>query len=133
MARKSRGFYVDGEYVAADAGGDRGGRGSEPPETDAPSRTARKNASVELQKVGEALTTLRADLLTGLNLPERLSDAIVEAKRLSNFGAKRRQLQFIGKLMRKLDPDVLDAVHAALRAAQPARRAPVGTRREPNQ
>src|SRR5687768_16888864 len=123
MSPKSRkGYYVDGEYVLADAGGaDAQGAGT-------PSRTARKNASTELQKTGEALLALRPERLAQLELPERLRDAIVEAKRLTQFGAKRRQMQFIGKLMRKLDPDVLEAVDAALRAAQPSRRAPRDTR-----
>jgi ribosome-associated protein len=120
MARKSRkGFYVDGEYVVADAVRADGERGGDASGADAPSRTARKNASEELQKVGEALTTLRSERLARLDLPEQLRDAIAEAKRLSNFGAKRRQLQFIGKLMRRLDPDVLESVHAALRAGEP--------------
>jgi ribosome-associated protein len=116
VVRKSRkGFYVDGEYVQAEAVSAGG-------EADSPSRTARKNASAELQKVGEELTNLRPELLAGLDLPERLHDAIVEAKRLTNFGAKRRQLQFVGKLMRKLEPAVLESVHAALRVGQPGDR-----------
>jgi ribosome-associated protein len=123
MPPKSRkGYYVDGEYVFADAGADAGtgdGQGAGPP-----SRTARKNASTELQKTGEALLALRPERLAQLDLPERLHDAIVEAKRLTQFGAKRRQMQFIGKLMRKLDPDVLEAVEMALRATEPGRRAP---------
>ena len=41
-------------------------------------------------------------------------DAIAEAKRITNFEGKRRQMQFIGKLMRKLEPEVLEAVKKAL-------------------
>jgi ribosome-associated protein len=121
MSPKSRkGYYVDGEFVAAHDGAHPGGSG-EAQDEGRPSRTARKNASADLQRAGEALVELRADRLAELDLPERLRDAIVEAKRLSNFGAKRRQLQFIGKLMRKIEPEVLEAVEAALRAAQPGR------------
>jgi ribosome-associated protein len=123
MSPKSRkGYYVDGEYILPGASGDVGGGDARGAGT--PSRTARKNASTELQKTGEALLALRPERLAQLDLPERLRDAIVEAKRLTQFGAKRRQMQFIGKLMRKLDADVLEAVDAALRAAQPGRRAP---------
>jgi ribosome-associated protein len=116
MSRKPRkGYYVDGEYVVAeDDGSDP--RAGGPAVAETPSRTARKNSSEELQKVGEALLGLRPNQLAGLDLPERLSDAIAEAKRLTSFGAKRRQMQFIGKLMRRLDPETLDAVNAALRA-----------------
>jgi ribosome-associated protein len=123
MARKSPGgYYVDGEFVAADDAAR--ARAAEPP-----SRTARKNASEELQKVGEALLTLRADLFAGLQLPEKLRDAIVEGKRLTNHGAKRRQIQFIGKLMRRLDADELEAVDAALRAGRGERPRPRDERR----
>jgi ribosome-associated protein len=80
-----------------------------------PSRTARKNASEELQRLGEQLLTLRPSRLAALALPERLQDAIEEARRLTNFGAKRRQVQFIGKLMRKLEPESLAAIRKAVR------------------
>lgn len=80
-----------------------------------PSRTARKNASTELQKLGEALLALRAGAFATLPLPDLLREAIVEAKRLKSFGAKRRQLQYIGKLMRRLDEESLAAVEAAVR------------------
>jgi len=49
-----------------------------------------------------------------LELPDKLIEAVAEAKRITNFEGKRRQMQFVGKLMRQLDPAVLDAVRAAL-------------------
>jgi ribosome-associated protein len=114
MGRRSRkGYYVDGTFVAEGSDLDRQLR-SEQRDPDAPSRTERKNASEELQDLGEALVTLRADLFAGLSLPEKLREAIVEASRLTNFGARRRQVQFIGKLMRKLEAAELEAVRAAL-------------------
>ena len=82
---------------------------------DAPSRTELKEASEKLQDLGEELLTLRADLFAGLPLPEKLQDAILEAKRITNFEGRRRQKQFIGKLMHRLDADALEAVAAALR------------------
>jgi ribosome-associated protein len=87
-----------------------------PEQGEGPSRTARKNASKELTRLGEQLVALRPDRLATLVLPERLLEAIAEAKRLTSFGAKRRQAQFIGKLMRKLDEQALDAIRKALRA-----------------
>jgi ribosome-associated protein len=114
MTRRSRkGYYVNGEYVtpARAAAEELAADAADP---GASSRTARKNASEDLQKTGEALLALRTDLFAALDLPERLRDAILEAKRLTNFGAKRRQLQFVGKLMRKLEPEQIDAIHIAL-------------------
>jgi ribosome-associated protein len=43
-----------------------------------------------------------------------LVEAVAEAKRITNFEGKRRQMQFIGKLMRKLDEDAVEGVRAAL-------------------
>lgn len=115
MPRKSRkGYYVDGEFVAEGSDADREYR-LELHDPDAPSRTARKHASEELQDLGEALLTLRGDLFAGLPLPEKLRAAIVDAKRLTNFGAKRRQVRFVGKLIRKLEPEALEAAREALR------------------
>lgn len=91
-----------------------GAKGEGPEDVERPSRTARKNASKELTRLGEDLLALRAERLAGLPLPERLLDAITEAQRLKSFGAKRRQAQFIGRLMRELDHDVVVAIRAAV-------------------
>src|SRR5512134_591650 len=81
---------------------------------DEPSRTARKNASHELQRLGEQLLELRTDRLAALELPERLAEAVAEAKRLTSFGARRRQARFIGKLMRGVEPEELAAIRKAV-------------------
>lgn len=81
---------------------------------DEPSRTARKNASHELQRLGEQLLELRSDRLATLELPERLAEAVAEAKRLTSFGARRRQARFIGKLMRGIEPEELAAIRKAV-------------------
>ena len=80
-------------------------------------RSARKRASHELTRLGEELLTLRPQQVAALALPERLEDAVAEARRLTSFGAKRRQAQFIGKLMRKLDEEQVAAVRKALERA----------------
>jgi len=78
-----------------------------------PSKTQRKKEMHTLQQLGEELTHLNDSQLNALNLPEPLFDAIQEAKRISKFGAKHRQLQYIGKLMRKIDAsDVLEKFNA---------------------
>jgi len=115
MARKSRkGYYVEGEFVPEGSDADQQFR-NELKGGDAPSRTELKEASEKLQELGEELLTLRADLFAGLPLPEKLHDAILEGKRITNFEGRRRQKQFIGKLMHRLDAEALDAVAAALR------------------
>jgi ribosome-associated protein len=77
-------------------------------------RSARKRASHELTRLGEELVALRPEQVAALALPEQLEDAVAEARRLTSFGAKRRQTQFIGKLMRKLDEESVAAIRKAL-------------------
>lgn len=114
MSRKpKKGYYVRGEFVAEGSELDLELK-RELKGTDEASRTDLKRESTELQKLGEDLLGLRAGLFDKLPLDEKLVDAVAEAKRITNFEGKRRQLQFIGKLMRKLDPETLEAVRAAL-------------------
>lgn len=81
-----------------------------------PSKTARKAQSAALQALGERLVTLPSAQLDALQLPERLLAALDEARRIRDFGALRRQRQFIGRLMRQLDEEQLDAIRATLEA-----------------
>ena len=74
-----------------------------------PSKTQLKAEAGEKQALGEALLTLRADLMARLELPEKLLDALAQAKRITNFEGRRRQMQFIGKLMRPLDVEPIRA------------------------
>jgi len=114
MSHKPRkGYFVRGEFVAEGSERDAELK-RELKGTDEQSRTDLKRESTELQKLGEDLLTLRSDLMARLDLSEKLKDAVIEARRISNFEGKRRQMQFIGKLMRLLDPTVLAAVRAAL-------------------
>jgi ribosome-associated protein len=103
MARKPRNFEADAVDAATEVDAD-----------EAPSRSARKRASHELTKLGEELVALRPSRFATLALPELLQEAVVEARRLKSFGAQRRQAQFIGKLMRKLDEESLAALRKAL-------------------
>lgn len=80
-----------------------------------PSKTQLKAEADEKQALGEALLTLRADLMARLDLPDKLRDAIADAKKITNFEGKRRQMQFIGKLMRPLDPEpIREAINEQL-------------------
>lgn len=115
MSRKlTKGYYVHGKFVAEGSELDIQLK-AELKGTDASSRTDLKKESDELQDLGESLLTLRLDLFTKLQLTEKLHDAILEAKRITNFEGKRRQMQFIGKLMRKQEPEKLEEIRATLK------------------
>ena len=68
-----------------------------------PSKTKVKQQMHDLQDIGEQLVALGHDRLKELDLPERLYDAVREMKHINKFGAQRRQMQFIGRLMREVD------------------------------
>ena len=115
MARKHRkGYYVDGKFIVAGSDADVQAA-ADAREDSGPSRTERKNASEELQGIGEALLDLKPSRLQELSLPEPLHEAILAAKRITSHGAMRRQRQYIGKLMRHLDETMLESVREALR------------------
>lgn len=69
-----------------------------------PSKTKIKKQMLDLQDIGEQLVGLSTDKLKELDLPERLFDAVQEMKRINKFGAQRRQMQYIGRLMRDVEP-----------------------------
>jgi len=118
MSRKpKKGYFVRGQFVAEGSELDLELK-RELKGTDEASKTELKRESAELQKLGEDLLTVRAELLEGIGLDEKLLDAIKEARRITNFEGKRRQMQFVGKLMRQLDAATLDAARAALAEQQ---------------
>ncbi|MEO8297875.1 MAG: ribosome biogenesis factor YjgA [Burkholderiales bacterium] len=80
-----------------------------------PSKTRLKQASHELQALGEALLELPAGKLAAVEMPERLRDALEELRRIRAHEGRRRQLQFVGKLMRDIDPAPLREAVAAQR------------------
>ena len=114
MSRKpKKGYYVKGVFVAEGSDRDLELKAELKGTWDA-TRTDLKKESDALQDLGEQLLGLRPKLLERLQLPEKLTDALAEHKRLTNFEAKRRQMQFIGKLMRKLEESQVEAAKAAL-------------------
>lgn len=60
-----------------------------------------------LQKLGEELVGLSAAELARIDLPDELREAVALAQRLNQRGARKRQLQYIGRLMRDVDPEPL--------------------------
>ena len=80
-----------------------------------PSKSARKREYIALQKLGEELITLKVSDLDRLPLDDNLRDAVLEARQMKAHGALRRQKQYIGKLMRHIDPEPVRSEMAKLR------------------
>ncbi|MBO9679596.1 MAG: DUF615 domain-containing protein [Acidovorax sp.] len=114
MSRKpKKGYYVKGHFVAEGSELDLQLK-AELKGTAEASKTDLKRESDALQALGEELLTLRGDLFDRLQLPEKLQEAVAEAKRITNFEGRRRQMQYLGKLMRKLEESQVEAIHAAI-------------------
>ena len=90
------------------------------PDDDFKSKSALKREADALQRLGEELVALGAADLAPLPLPESLRAAIEEAQRIGHHhGARRRQLQYIGKLMRRIDAEpIAQALEARRQAAR---------------
>lgn len=95
---------------------------SPPAGSERPSKTQRKKAMHELQDLGDALVLMPDDRLARIDMPERVLDAVREYKRTKSHEGRRRQMQFIGKLLRGADDaPIRDAIQAfELGAAQDA-------------
>lgn len=74
-----------------------------------PSKTKRKQAMHDLQDLGEALVKLDPAKLAQIDLPESLRDAVADARGITKWEARRRQMQYIGRLMREVDPEPIRA------------------------
>ena len=82
-------------------------------EAERPSKSQRKREAHAAQDLGEELVRLRDAELEALALPERLTEAIREARRITSRAGRARQRQYIGKLMREID---LEPIRSALSA-----------------
>ena len=67
------------------------------------SRTQKKKEDRALQRLGEELLTISMDQLAAITIPEELAEAVRLGRQTTQHGARRRQLQYIGALMRKID------------------------------
>lgn len=72
-----------------------------------PSKTALKQQAHELQRLGAALAALPAERLDALPMPDTLREALAELRRTRSHEGRRRQLQFVGKQMRRVDVEPL--------------------------
>lgn len=73
-----------------------------------PSKTQRKKEMTALQVLGTQLVGLNAAQLQQIDLPERLREAIVAAQKITAHEGRRRQIQFIGKLMRQVEAEPIE-------------------------
>ena len=81
-----------------------------------PSKTQRKQQMEELQALGEELVALSIDRIKRIDIPDELRDAVREAQRMTRHDeAKRRQMQYIGKLMRNVEVEPIRAALALVR------------------
>lgn len=82
------------------------------------SKSQRKRDSHALQDVGEELVRFAPEALRKMDLPETLLEALLDAKRIapSKFGGRKRQMQYIGRLMRDIDAAPIVAKLDALKA-----------------
>jgi len=95
------------------------GERADGPEAPRPSRSARKRNAEALQKLGERLVALKPAQLQRFALPPELLDALLEAQRLRSRAALARQRQYIGRLMRTIDPVPIEALLAELTPQRP--------------
>ena len=82
------------------------------------SKSQKKRNMIALQSVGEELVALSVDVINKMDLPDELRVAILDAKRIPNskHGGNKRQMQYIGRLMREVDPAPILAQLQALKA-----------------
>lgn len=80
-----------------------------------PSRTQQKKESEALQALGLELLALPDSRLDAIGLPDNLRQALRDGKKITANGGKRRQMQYIGKLMRQVDAEPLREAVAAFK------------------
>ena len=90
------------------------GRDEDTGEFLSPSRSAQRRAALDVLELGEQLAALTATQLSRLPIPEELLPHIGETRRVTSHGARKRQLAFLAKQMRKLDEGALDAIRDAM-------------------
>ncbi|KAF1012572.1 MAG: ribosome biogenesis factor YjgA [Burkholderia sp.] len=81
---------------------------------DRPSKSRRKHQMHVLQQLGRNLVELPKDALKRMSMPEDLDDAVREARRITDHKGKRRQMQYIGKVMRSLTEPEIEVLRTAL-------------------
>ena len=90
------------------------GRDEETGEFLSPSRSANRRAALDVLELGEQLVALSAAQLARLPIPDEVMPHIRETQRITSYGARKRQLAFLAKQMRRQDDEALDAIRDAL-------------------
>lgn len=85
-------------------------------DTEYKSRTRKKNEARALQHLGEQLVALPFGQLETMELPDELLAAIEFANKIKSHGARRRQIQYIGALMRHIDPKPIETALKRIRS-----------------
>ncbi|MBP0591728.1 ribosome-associated protein [Paraburkholderia sp. LEh10] len=102
MTRKTRIQPIESADVADDNGYDR------------PSKSQLKREMHALQALGEEIVALPKDALKRMPMPESLDEAVREARRITDHEGKRRQMQYVGRIMRGLTDEETAALREAL-------------------
>ena len=89
-------------------------------DTGRPSKTKQKEVMHELRDLGAELVELSVGQLKRINVPENIFDAVRECQKITAHGARRRQIQYLGKLMRSVDDEPIRAGLALLRGESSA-------------
>ena len=87
------------------------------------SKTQKKKQMDALQDLGTELTHLSADTLKKIGLPEDLLQALLDHKKINSNSALKRQVQYIGRLMREIDPAPIEAYLAKIKGDNTAHNA----------
>ena len=87
-----------------------------------PSRSEQRRTALDVLELGERLASLAPAQLAKLPVPDALLPHIAETRRMASHGARKRQLGFLAKQMRREDPEALDAIRDALDAGGDAAR-----------
>ena len=98
------------------------GRDDETGEFHDQSRSEQRRAALDVFALGETLVALSPARLAKLPVPESLLPHIEDTRRMTSHGARKRQLGFLAKQMRREDDEVLDAIRDALEAGGEAAR-----------
>ncbi|MFH2043819.1 MAG: ribosome biogenesis factor YjgA [Pseudomonadota bacterium] len=85
-------------------------------DTEYKSRTQKKNEDRALQRLGEQLVALPFSQIESMDLPEELLAAIKSVRKIKSHGARRRQIQYIGVLMRQIDPQPIEKALERIRS-----------------
>lgn len=87
-------------------------------EDEGPSKSELKRQMTERQKLAEVLAALSSDALKTIPMDEAIKTAIAETNKIKSFEAIRRHKQYLGKLMRALDDEEIEAIQKRLDAIQ---------------